>query len=159
MYTSAPAKLKIKLQSAEGLTFGHASWTNCNNESFVTVTARYITSSWELVICLTNTSRTHWRRNCTRTFEWQRELGITCPVVFLIDNTSADVKAVHNLEWPHITFYGHNNLAVKDGLKIDPLPEILGKWVSSIYFVLYINVCTTVLEPKAHLRFNITFTI
>lgn len=141
LYRVECARLSLQLEKAHSVAITTDSWTSRNNQSYLGVTAHFIDVDWKLHSAVLETAHmptSHTSANLAaelkRIFQkWNIHLKIERIVT---DNAANIVKAVRDLEYPHLPCFAHTiNLVVQDALKstVDVAP-IIAKVKSVVRF-------------------------
>lgn len=121
-YVQTKTMLKSILEETEFITITTDGWTSLTNESYISVTAHFITKKWEFVSCLLSCfgySERHTAQNLhDEISEILREWGISEKVFAMVtDNAANVVAAVKMGSWVHVPCFAHTlNLIVQNGL-------------------------------------------
>jgi zinc finger BED domain-containing protein 1 (E3 SUMO-protein ligase ZBED1) len=132
--------LKERLTECEWLALTTDSWSNCNMESFITITAHFIDVDWKIKSCVlqtTNIGTTHTAENLANHLisiveeDYEIPKEKICGVVH--DNARNVMKMnevlVEELEcksWQSISCAAHSlQLVVKAGLQVDAIQELV----------------------------------
>lgn len=117
-------------REAVGVGITHDMWTSNATEGYGTVTAHFISKSWELETFVLQTrvlAEAHTSENLARDLRCIKdEWGLPDKIIATTDNASNEVKAFEILKWPRLSCIGHNlNLAVTAALKCDEVDKII----------------------------------
>ena len=126
LYLEVMQMVKAKLGAAKYFAATSDLWTSCSNHPYLSYTAHFIDSNWQLQSFCLNTVplfEDHTGQNITEALEdildnW--ELSPENLVATTTDNGSNFVAGFAALDWTRISCFGHNlNLAINKSLNID----------------------------------------
>ena len=153
MYEATKTKVMADLKKSDQVALTTDCWTSNATQSYMTVTAHYITSNWELRNLVLQTRElecSHTADNLADALvkcveEWQ----IIPPPVVVNDNAANIVKAVRTLGWVDIGCFAHTlNLAARAGLQLKTASSILGRGRSLVSYFKRSAVAMSVLKEK-----------
>ncbi|CAG4957002.1 unnamed protein product [Parnassius apollo] len=111
-------------------------WTSRSNESYIAITAHYMTDDFEFKTVLLDCCNFHDSNTGENIQEVLKnivaEWGLTDKIIFAVaDNADNVQKAIHNIGWKQFGCYGHIlNLIVQDSLTtVQPILEKVKKIV------------------------------
>lgn len=133
-YEECKANVISELKNVRHVTLTSDCWSSCAQDSFLALTAHFVTEDFRLESALLDcqvTEGSHTRfnlsrqiRNITDSFELSDKV-----VMIVTDNASNISNAVNErLQWPHFGCYAHTlNLIVTDALKHELVSNIIEK--------------------------------
>ncbi|CAG2219590.1 unnamed protein product [Mytilus edulis] len=110
------------MKSCKNVSITHDGWTSCNTESYIYVTAHFITNQWELVNAVLQTKKvegSHTGENIANALKEVKENWSLPDIIAVTDNAANEKKAFQILNWIRFGCYGHRiNLVVKNALSV-----------------------------------------
>ena len=160
IYRQTRAAVQAAIDSALSVALTTDCWTSCATESFMTVTAHFVTDDWQLKECVLQTRPLHEAHTAhniadalrAAVVEWAlaRPIGLL-PLV--TDNASNMVLAAREASFaPHIGCFAHTiNLATQRALKVVTLARLLGRVRRIVAFFHRSTTAAHVLKEKQEL--------
>lgn len=136
-YEQCVASVKRDIVSATSVCLTTDTWTSKNNDSYMAVTAHYITDSFELKTVLLGCIPLHDSHTSINLAAHLKSLSdsfnLSDKVLITITDNAANIKnaIVNDLQWKHFGCYAHTlNLIVQESLKnVETLQEKVKKIV------------------------------
>lgn len=127
-------KTREVLKNAKSVTITTDSWTSCNNDGFIGVTAHFIDNNFELksiLLEVDSSSINHTSQNLAReldriTSDW----GLQDKILLCLSDNAANIKKaiIDELHWKHLGCVAHTvNLIVKDALELELVNPLISK--------------------------------
>ncbi|XP_060768023.1 E3 SUMO-protein ligase ZBED1-like [Neoarius graeffei] len=145
------------LKAAHSIALTTDSWTSWATESFLTVTAHFISPEWDMRTVVLQTRPLHEQHTSTHlaeklnevVTEWKLERR-GMPIAVTTDNARNIVNAVGEAGLgPHIACFAHTlNLAAKKALEIKQVLHVLAKMRSTVAFFHRSTTAAYILERK-----------
>ncbi|KAJ8349324.1 hypothetical protein SKAU_G00244540 [Synaphobranchus kaupii] len=158
MYKEVKQNVKTSLSSAERVALTCDGWTSRATESYVTITAHYVSDEWQLVSHVLQTREmheSHTGRNLAELLknaidEW--EIKDKDPAI-VTDNASNMIIATELAEFTlHVKCYAHTlNLAAQRALKLGAVARLLGRVRRIVNFFRRSTTACHVLNKKQKL--------
>jgi hypothetical protein len=160
LYANAKANVTMGLAGAKAISMTTDGWTSRATESYITVTAHYITDDWTIenpVLQTRQMHESHTGANLAKVLklavaEWklERPFGII-PIV--TDNASNIVNGVKEAAiGPHIRCLAHTvNLAAQRGVQVNNMSRVLGRVRRVVSFFHRSTTATSILKEKQQL--------
>ena len=156
LYVETKNTVMNQLKGALSVSLTTDSWTSRATQSYMTVTAHYVSQDWKMhnhVLTTRMLSEAHTGENLGNALkdvvmEWQLERATQIPVVS--DNASnMDIAAKTAGLHPHIKCFAHTiNLASQRGLKVNAMARLLGRIRRIVAFFHKSTTATNVLASK-----------
>ncbi|XP_053554170.1 thyroid hormone receptor alpha isoform X1 [Bombina bombina] len=133
LYHETKAQVIASMSQASRVAITCDSWTSVTTESYVTVTAHYVSKDWKILSHVLQTravyeshTGSHLAELLSRVVEeWQLS---DKSVVLVTDNASNMIVAAQVGKFPHVKCFGHTlNLASQRALKVATLSRLLGR--------------------------------
>ncbi|MEW8547090.1 MAG: hAT transposon family protein [Candidatus Thiodiazotropha sp.] len=156
LYESTKAQVIEELKaSIGGVSITTDCWTSHATESYMTVTAHFVTKQYELKSYVLQTRELDERHTAEHlAIELQKcatEWGLDKPTV-VSDNAANILKAVKILNWRSVPCLAHTiNLAAKTGLRVQQVSKILAKSRDIVGYFKRNAYATTTLHKKQSL--------
>ncbi|KAM3876933.1 E3 SUMO-protein ligase ZBED1-like [Diretmus argenteus] len=131
LYRETKAQVMASMSKASRVAMTCDSWTSVATESFLTVTAHYVSEDWQIVSHVLQTravTESHTGPHLAELLsgvvdEWQLSEK---DVVLVSDNAANMISAAEVGKFPHIKCFAHTlNLASQRALKVDKLSRVL----------------------------------
>ncbi|XP_073721603.1 E3 SUMO-protein ligase ZBED1-like [Misgurnus anguillicaudatus] len=157
IYNQTRALMEHELSAAPSVSLTTDGWTSRATESYLTVTAHFIDSEWEMKASVLQTRPLHEQHTTTHlaeklqevVAEWKLERpGTTISVT--TDNAKNIVNAVREAGLgPHVACFAHTlNLAAQKALAVNQVSRLLGKIRKIVTFFHRSTTAAYVLERK-----------
>ncbi|XP_053569082.1 zinc finger BED domain-containing protein 4-like [Bombina bombina] len=133
LYHETKAQVIASMSQASRVAITCDSWTSVTTESYVTVTAHYVSKDWKILSHVLQTRAvyeshmgSHLAELLSRVVEeWQLS---DKSVVLVTDNASNMIVAAQVGKFPHVKCFAHTlNLASQRALKVATLSRLLGR--------------------------------
>lgn len=127
-YEDVCAKMSVVLNGVEFVTLTTDMWTSSSTESFMAVTAHFVSNDWKLHSMLLDCSRfvgAHTNNEIRDSiYQICRRWNLHDKVHAIVTDNAANIKlAVKRLGWAHLPCLAHTlNLVVKDAIKLQMEP-------------------------------------
>lgn len=130
------AKVEEGLSTAESIAITTDGWTSCATDSYMTITAHYITADWQIANPVLQTRAVYESHTSDHLSEILKEAVIdwkisrtNVPVPVITDNTRNIANAVEAAGFsPHIQCFAHTvNLAAQRGMGVHHMSRLLGR--------------------------------
>ena len=165
MYDDVKAHMQAKLDSVESVAVTTDHWTSYATDSYLGVTVHFITEDWEFVthvLQVTEVRERHTAVNVAHDLQAISEKWNLASKVAgcTTDNARNMVAALALLPWPRVPCFAHTlQLAVKEGLKVPAVAQLLGRCRKIVGHFKHSYVASRALEaaqerlglPKNHL--------
>ena len=136
-YAKAKTTVIGMLEEPMNITLTTDIWTSVATQSYITVTAHFISSSWELKTCLlqtTNFPENHTADNiCEKLQEILSNFNVSCSkVVSIVHDQGSNMQCCgrrmkSEFGWESMNCAAHMiQLCVEDGLKLNTIERLLG---------------------------------
>ncbi|XP_040209394.1 E3 SUMO-protein ligase ZBED1-like [Rana temporaria] len=133
LYHETKAKIIASMSQASRVAITCDSWTSVTTESYVTITAHYVSKDWQILSHVLQTRaiyESHTGAHLAELLshvveEWQLS---DKSVVLVTDNASNMIVAAQVGKFPHVKCFAHTlNLASQRALKVATLSRLLGR--------------------------------
>ena len=133
LYKETKAKVMESMCKASRVAITSDAWTSVATESYVTITAHYISKDWQIVSHVLQTRavyESHTGAHMARLLldvveEWQLT---DKSVVLVTDNAANMICAAEIGKFPHVKCFAHTlNLAAQRALKLPTVSRLLGR--------------------------------
>ncbi|XP_040278276.1 E3 SUMO-protein ligase ZBED1-like [Bufo bufo] len=133
LYYETKAKIIASMSQASRVAITCDSWTSVTTESYVTITAHYVSKDWQILSHVLQTRaiyESHTGAHLAELLshvveEWQLS---DKSVVLVTDNASNMIVAAQVGKFPHVKCFTHTlNLASQRALKVATLSRLLGR--------------------------------
>lgn len=133
LYSECKDHILESLSNTDRVAITCDAWTSITTESYVTITAHYITDEWKLAACVLQTramSESHTGANIAELLhnvsdEWKIR---NKDLVLVSDNASNMAVAAQLGKFSHVRCYAHTlNLASQRALKLPSVSRLLGR--------------------------------
>ena len=134
IYEREKQKINPNVSAADHFALTTDMWTSRANQSYTGVTIHFITTEFKLESCLLKTREfieSHSAENIMLELEeivhqWGLLRSKLAAVV--TDNGKNIVRAINDLEWPHVSCFSHTlQLAVLEAVKIPEISRAIGR--------------------------------
>ena len=134
IYEREKQKISAKVSAADYFALTTDMWTSRANQSYTGVTVHFITTEFKIESCLLETREfveSHSAENIMLELEesvdqWGLLRSKLAAVV--TDNGKNIVRAINDLEWPHVNCFSHTlQLAVLEAVKIPEISRAIGR--------------------------------
>ena len=136
-YETAKTRLIQMLQEPNHIALTTDIWTSVATQSYITVTAHFISSNWDLKTCLLQTANFPENHTADNIYEKLKEIlsnfHVSCDkVVSVVHDQGSNMQACARLMksefgWESVNCAAHLiQLCVQDGLKLNTIDRLLG---------------------------------
>ena len=158
-YVKAKTMIICMLEEPMYIALTTDIWTSVATQSYITVTAHFISSNWELKTCLlqtTNFPKNHTADNiCEKLQEILSNFHVSCSkVVSIVHDQGSNMQSCgrhmkSDFGWESINCAGHLiQLCVEDGLKLNVIERLLGACRKLVGHFKHSTVATAALADR-----------
>ena len=154
LYDEVKVRVALELNEADYVGITTDCWTSAATESYVSVTADYVTLQWEIassvLVCHAVTER-HTIEHLAEELlcaarEWNVENKLSATTT---DNARNTVGAIHQLKWRHIPCFGHTlQIGVHTGLQLPSVSAVVARAKKIVGHFRHSYVATRALQEK-----------